>query len=243
MTVSVITSSIGRKELRQCVESVKAQTYPCKHYVFVNGPKFHESARETLKDYPEVHAFYLPEETGDCGLGPSMAGVFGAAPFLTNADWIFYLNDDDFYDECHVSRIMAHTKANGLKWAYSLRKFVTIDGEFICNDDWCSLGYWSSLGQPNQYVVDNSCFAVSRELATKYALAWSALPFVGDRCFLAALKSSGAKYGSFGLYTTNYRIGTGSADGDPKLYLEAAAAAQKACPWGFPWARPWVSSP
>lgn len=240
MDATVITSSIGRKELRQCIESVQAQTHPCEHYVFVNGPRWHESAQEILKDYPGVHAFYLPEETGETGGGPSMADVFAGAPYLTRSEWIFFLNDDDFYDPNHVETLLSHIKSNNLKWAYSLRKFVNIDGEFICHDDWNSLGYWPCLGDLSSFLVDNSCYVVHRSLATRYGAAWTALPWISDRCFLMALKESKAPYGSTGLSTVNYRVGTGTAPADPRLYLQNVDLVKRCFPEGFPWRRPTV---
>jgi hypothetical protein len=128
---------------------------------------------------------------------------------------------------------------HSLDWAYSLRKFVDINDNVICEDNWNSLGAWPPLQQPEGGLqfVDNSCFAVKRTLAAKFAMAWSAMPMIGDRCFFAALKASGAKYGTSGLYTTNYRIGTGTADGRAELYLESDKAAREAFPQGFPWAR------
>lgn len=241
MKVTVITSTIGRPELRRCLESVQAQTYPgVKHNVYVNGPGHHAHARRVLEDYPAAEAFYLPADTGAYnGSAPSCAGVFAAAPFLTDADWVFFLNDDDFYDADHVESIMALAKAHDLGWAYSLRRFVTRLGEPIVDDDWCSLGHSPILGT-SQYVVDNSCFAVRRDLAERYGQAWTVMPIIGDRAFLMALKESGARAGCTGRSTLNYRTGTGSAEDDPPKYLQCAEAARKAFPHVFPWRRPWV---
>lgn len=240
MRVAVITSSIGRKELRDCMESVRKQTHACKHFVYVNGPQWHDAARQTIKDFPEANAFYLTEETGDGGLGPSCSHVFAAAPYLTTAEWIFYLNDDDFFDPNHVESIMKLVDEHNLKWAYSLRKFVDMNGNFICDDDWNSLGHWPCLGEPDQFLVDNSCFAVHRSLATRLGIAWTAMPFYSDRCFLMALKETKEPYGCNGLSTTNYRIGLGSAQGTPETYLQSAECVRKAFPDGFPWREPRV---
>lgn len=236
-TVTVITSTIGRPELRQCIESVRSQTYNVKHMVFVNGPKYHNSSKAILKYFPDIHCVYLPEETGAFnGSNPTCASVFAAAPLLTNSDWVFFLNDDDFYDSNHIESIMNMVIINDLKWAYSLRKFVTKAGELICDDNWSSLGHWP-IHNTVQYVVDNSCFAVSRELAIRYGLAWTAYPILGDRYFLMALKESGEKAGCTGLSTVNYRIGTGSAPDEPEAYLKCAEIARSSISngEGFPW--------
>ncbi len=232
--VAVVTSSIGRPELHDCIASVRAQTYEATHFVYVNGPKYHANARQVLERFPDVHALYLPEETGDYGTGFSMADVFAASAFLTTADFIFFLNDDDSYDPEHIESVMKLIQANDLQWAYSLRRFVDLKGRAIVDDDWCSLGHFPIIGT-QEYLVDNSCYAVSRKLAQRLALAWTALPVIADRCFLAALKATNARSGCTGLSTVNYRVGTGTADADPDTYLKCAVKAQELYPTGFPW--------
>lgn len=242
MTVAVVTSTIARPQLAKCIASVAAQTYPCKHYVFVNGPEHHAGARKILEG-TSAKAYYLHENTGDWGFGPTCNGAFAAIPHLTNADWIFYLNDDDFFDEDHVWSIVDLAQRYDLKWAYSLRKFVDIDDKVICEDNWNSLGHYPPIApDAGAQFADNSCLAVSRKLAAQFGLAWSAAPLVGDRCMFAALKASGARYGTTGRYTTNYRIGTGTADGRAELYVEGDKWARSLYPQGFPWAHAQVFS-
>jgi hypothetical protein len=239
MTVSVITSTIGRPELRRCVQSVRENYSDARHFVYVNGPQFHENARETLELFPDVTAFYLPEDTGSYFTGPSMAGVFAAAPFLTSADWILFLDDDNFFEPNHIESMLKLVKENDLQWGYSLRRFVDKRGTVVCDDDWCSLGHYPIIGT-NSHLVDNSCYIVSRRLAQRMALAWTAVPIVADRCFLMALMESGTRYGCTGLSTVNYRLGTGTAPDDPEAYLRMAKQARELYPEGFPWRKPAV---
>lgn len=242
-TVTVITSTIGRPELKQCIESVRAQTYKARHVVYVNGPSFHEPAREILDRYTDVHGIYVPEDTGDYGRGGSMADVFAAAPFLTRSDWVFFLDDDNFYEPNHIESLMSLAVKHDLKWAYSLRRIVDKDGAYVCDDDWCSLGHWPSMGNPI-HLVDNSCYAVERRLAQRMSLAWTVRPFIADRCFFMALKESGARSGCTGLSTVNYRTGTGTATDDREAYLRMANQMRATMPWGgFPWRKPNVFDP
>lgn len=241
MSITVITSTIGRPELRQCIESVKSQSVRCTHYVFVNGPEFHSKARAILKDYPDVHALYLQESTGDYGMGPSMADVFAASPYLTRSKWILFLDDDNWYDKDHVQSLWVFANQNNLKWAYSLRKLMAPSGEFICNDNWDSLGHWSEeYGRAeDQFLVDNSCYFVDRQLAARMSAAWTAMAHYADRCFFIALKEAGEKSGCTGLYTVNYR--TGSSNKTPAdEYLKADADLRKHFNDGYPWAKPRV---
>ncbi len=245
MSVTVITSTIGRPELRKCIESVRAQMYPgVKHHVYVNGPRwearaYHEIREDWLNSQTtsNLSVLYLSEETGAYDeKGPSCGGVFAGAPFLAASDWIFYLNDDDFYDPNHVASVMALAKEHDLSWAYSLRRFVRKDGEPIVDDDWCSLGHYPIRGSDGtQFVVDNSCFAVKRTLAERYGRAWTTIPTLGDRLFLMALKESKTRSGCTGLVSVNYRTGTGSAPDEPEKYLEIAEMNRRERVDGFPW--------
>lgn len=238
-TATVITSTIGRPELRQTIESVRAQTWPSvRHHVYVNGPKYHESARAILADYPGVTAFYMPEETGDYGTGGSMADVFAAGAFLTRSDWIFYLDDDNFYEPDHIESVLSFAEREQLEWAYTLRKLVDKSGAYICDDDWVSLGRYKPRNgsEDGTRIIDNSCFAVTRKLAQRYALAWTALPIVADRCFQMALTENGHRHGCTGRSTVNYRLGTGTANATTEQVLATRALVDAERPaGGFPW--------
>ncbi len=64
LTVAVITATIGRDELERTIESIKNQSYPCKHYIFVDGEDFRYKAKTILDKYPDVIPIYLPMNTG-----------------------------------------------------------------------------------------------------------------------------------------------------------------------------------
>lgn len=244
MSITVVTSTIGRPELRQCIESVRAQTFRAEHLIFVNGSKHWDNATNVQVAMKPTGTFWEQEfrlysETGDYGAGPSMADVFAASAFLAQSEWICWLDDDNWFDPDHVESLLEHCKRNDLAWAYSLRRFVAKDGTLICDDDWCSLGHYPVLGT-KEHLVDNSCFFVRRDLARRFALAWTAMPLVADRCFTLALMKSGVKYGCTGISTVNYRIGTGTAQNPPEYYLEQARRARMEMPDGFPWREPRV---
>lgn len=248
-SVTVITSSIGRPALRQCIESVKNQQYPgkIKHLVIVNGPKWHDQAREVLKDYPDVHAHYWMEETGDCGVGPGAGEVFAAGPWLTTSDLVFFLNDDDFYDPDHVVSVAKIVWENNLDWGFSLRKFVNPEGKPFCNDDFDSLGFWPCVYSETQWLVDNSCYAMTRKTAKEFGMHW-VTPGVGDRAILSALKASQKRAGCTGKYTVNYRVGGSAPPADSDYYKINTLAITELYPKdkfpeGFPWTKPTVFVP
>lgn len=50
-TVAVVTSTIGHPELSLAIKSVQNQTYPCKHYVFIDGKIFWDKAKSIFIEY------------------------------------------------------------------------------------------------------------------------------------------------------------------------------------------------
>lgn len=232
MKVTVVTSTIGRPELRQAISSVKGQTHPCLHYVFINGSQY---SVDYFPHDPTVKIIGLPRETGVTGA--DNAGVFAAAGFLTDSDIICYLNDDDFFAPDHVERLVKLITENNLNWAYSLRRFVDLTGDPICDDDFDSLGFWPCEWDSSQYLVDCSCYAVRRSVATQLGHAWYH-PITGDRNFLHVLKALGGPYGCTGKVTVNYRVGLGTASSDLSYYRNNTALSRTNHPGGFPWRRP-----
>lgn len=210
-TVTVVTSSIGRPELKRCMASVTRQTFKCHHLIFINGERWFNSAKDILASeskYFNVH--YLAEETGNLGRSPPGCGaVFAAAPFLTNSDYIFFLNDDDFYDPGHVETLVNIMAKNDCDWGYSLRRFVNADGSIIGEDDYASLGFWPSPA-PNpdgtkDYLIDNSCFALKNQVARDFGKYWLE-PHQGDRMLLWQLMQNQTKGACSGITTVNYQI-------------------------------------
>lgn len=200
-TVSVVTSTIGRDTLHKTIESVQKQTIDCRHYVFVHGKEFHEKAEKILSCYPDVEALYLPNNNGLPNYG--MAPVFALAPYVVSEDYLFYLDDDNFFDDNHVETLVNHIEINNLDWSFSLRKIVDQDGNYLCHDDCDSLGYFQNAD--GSMLVDNSCFALKTPVAREHAHAWY-YPVTSDRNFMMSLFDGKKTAGCTGLHTCNYRL-------------------------------------
>ena len=220
-TVAVITSTIGRKELTRAIESVKAQTYPCRHYLFVDGKQFEDKVREMTVDYPELIVTYLPMNTGKNGRANGT--IHAIAPFLVVEDIVCYLDDDNWYEPEHIENVVK-TLESGADFAYSLRNFYTLEGYFIYPDDFESLGYWKlekpveldiedsddlfiviNINPPRECMIDANTYVFSRQLAQKIAKHW-AIGYYGDRAIYKALKSLKLVGKSTGKYTVNYSL-------------------------------------
>ena len=220
-TVAVVTSTIGRPELALAIKSVQNQTYPCKHYIFIDGNMFWDKAKSILAQFPNVVPIYLPMNTGKNRI--LNGAINAAAAFLVEEDIICYLDDDNQLREDHVESLV-NVIEQGADFAYSLRSFYDSNHQFICHDDFESLGNWTKeihffsdikINNIQQSIhlifntdgehIDTNCYAVSREIAQKAAHGWHTLS-IGDRGFLSALKVLGLMGQTSGKYTVKYTV-------------------------------------
>lgn len=209
LSVAVVTSTIGRSTLKRTIKSVKDQTRQATHYVFIHGSDYSYKAVANLED--DTVAVHLPHNNGGNGYG--MAPVYALAPYVVKEDIIFYLDDDNWYEPDHIESLVTIIQDHDLGWAYSLRKIVDNDGNWICDDNCESLGC-----HPNShgyYLVDNSCYAVRTDVARKYSNAWY-VPIISDRNFQAALMRNKIKCGTTGRHTSNYRLSHDGSGGMSK---------------------------
>lgn len=211
MNIAVVTSTRGRETIKQAIDSVKAQTRGARHYVFAHGKDCWDAVSANTAG-SDVDVVYLPVANG--GGGYAMAPVYAAAPYLVGEDLIFFLDDDNFYDPDHIESITSLIEQHDLGWAYSLRKIVDNEGNPICDDNCESLGCHPNSHQ--QYLVDNSCYAVKTEYARKHSHAWY-VPVVSDRSFQAALMKDKIRCGTTGRHSVSYRL---SADGSGGMTKE-----------------------
>ena len=220
-TVAVATSTIGHPELALAIKSVQNQTYPCKHYVFVDGNIFWDKAKSILEQFPDVIPIYLPMNTGKNGI--LNGAINAAAAFLVEEDIICYLDDDNQLREDHVESLV-NVIEQGADFAYSLRSFYDSNHQFICNDDFESLGNWTKeihffsdikinniqqsihlIFNTNGEHIDTNCYAVPREIAQKVAHSWY-IPYFGDRTFFSAINALDLKGETSGKYTVKYTV-------------------------------------
>ena len=205
LSVAVVTSTQGRSTITKAIQSVKDQTRKATHYVFIHGAEYSDKTIPHLAD--DTVAVHLPRANGGGGYG--MAPVFALAPFAITEDIICYLDDDNWYEPDHIESVVEMIEKHDLGWAYSLRKIVDNEGSFICEDNCESLGM--QLNSDNQYLVDNSCYAVRTNVARRHSHAWY-VPVISDRSFQHELMRAGLSVGTTGKHSVNYRLskdGTG----------------------------------
>jgi len=207
MKVAVVTPTIGAITLSECIQSVDEQTYEnLTHYVFLDGDKEYGSRIwHQLEGATKVKTIRLEENVGKGWYGHR---VYAACSFLVNADIICYLDEDNWFDANHVEKLVSKIQ-QGYDWAYSLRKIVDKEGNYLCDDDCESLGKWPVFFKDDVHHIDTSSFAVKRDVALRVGQAWYG-QWGADRQFFNALKQYFPNYACSGEYSLNYRL-----DGNP----------------------------
>lgn len=235
MRVAVITPTIGTKYLKRNLESVSKQTYKTQHVVVVDGPQYDGGL--DLLEYKDKTVIHLPQNTG--GGGYNGHRIYGAVPFLIDADYFIFLDEDNWIDENHVQTLVDAVK--GKEWAFSLRKIVDKDGSYICNDDCESLGLWPTCLGEQEYFVDVGCYFLSKKLAINLASAWyrrarhpDEQPEV-DRLLMHLLRENKVPGGCTGEYTMNYMVGNRSDSVQAGFFQNGNKFMEQKYSGSFPW--------
>lgn len=206
ITAVVITPTIGKPELRTALESVHNQTFKnVLHLVIIDGEKYHLDCDRVLKEFyskENVKVLTLPFNTGEKQFYGHR--IYAAFSFLVDADYVFFLDEDNWFDTNHVASLVELIEDQKLDWAYSLRKVYSQDDIFITNDDCESLGRWQPFSRmPN--LVDSSCYAIKRDILVKVAHKLFGR-FAADRMFFKYLGDIYPNFNTTSLYTLNYRL-------------------------------------
>ncbi|HHF6619365.1 TPA: glycosyltransferase family 2 protein [Haemophilus influenzae] len=217
--VAVITTTIGRKTLEKAILSVRSQTYPCKHYVFVDGKQYWANVEPLLKKYPEVIFTFLPMNTGgenDIGNG----GIHAILPYLLKEDIFCFLDDDNWHEPEHVEYLANMIVKYQLDYAYSLRYLYDDNGTFISKDCCGSIGFWKaevsvmietqkvglvSVSNNSEPLIDTNSYALTRKISFELSESWYS-GTANDRTVFRKLLSLNAKGGFTGKCTTHYKL-------------------------------------
>lgn len=192
-TIAVVTATTGRESLLRTIESVRAQTHKCHHYLFVDGPDCHLPYIEN-----DISIIQLPVKTGANAM--ANGGICAAAAFLTTEDYICFVDDDNWIEQDHIESLVSAIGDSG--YAYCLRKLWLPDGTFYGNDDGEALGHHGDM-------VDVNCYFIKRLLCCEIAPLWyktNGCLMVGDRYVWNALTQFNVPYARTGKYTVNYTM-------------------------------------
>ena len=233
MKVSIITPTVGKPHLKQCIESVRAQTYKnIEHIVVVDGEERWAEAEPVLLEvgFPRgkqnnEYVHVLPYATGkDRFLGHR---IYGAMTFVADGDYHMWLDDDNTFEPNHVESLVTLATEKKLDWAFSFRKIVDLNGNYVCHDDCESLGMWPSILDERDFLIDVNCYLVKKHVALGVSPHWyrkyrEPNQIDADRAISAILtaKQNELKYDCTREYTVNYRVGNTGISVQADFFIE-----------------------
>jgi glycosyltransferase involved in cell wall biosynthesis len=195
----VITPTTGKDTVIKAIGSVNNQTVKTEHLIVKDGKVDNPLIYATNKTRKIIT---LPENVG--GNGWYGHRIYAAMPLLVNADYILFLDEDNWFERNHVETMINKIKSKDLMWAYSLRRICDEDGEYIRDDDCESLGRWPTFYDHTLNFVDTNCYCFRREylvsISHTFYGQWGA-----DRQFYTAASTKLPAFGCTGLATVNYR--------------------------------------
>jgi glycosyltransferase involved in cell wall biosynthesis len=232
--VTIITPTTGTKHLEQCVDSVANQSYKnIQHLIVVDGKEHRKKAEQQI--HSDADVLVLPYNTGHDQYNGHR--IYGASTFLAKGAYYIFLDEDNWLEPNHVESLVNSIDNNG--WAYTLRKIVDTEGNYICNDDCESLGNWQSI--LNDYFVDVNCYIVRRDIALNFAPGWyrrarhpQEQPEV-DRLLSGWLRQNNFKANCTGDYTVNYRVASRADSVTGEFFLKGNEYMKQRLNGEFPW--------
>jgi hypothetical protein len=213
--VTVITATTGNPILKRNIESVARQTHQdITHLVMIDGPEHNTKvqnieSRLYLQDMHKVIFYTLPWPLGKDRWNGHR--IYGASTYMCESDYVMYLDEDVYLEPSHIEDCIK-VMEQGHDWAFSLRKIVNKDGDYLCDDDCESLGKWSSVMDPRDYFVDVNCYFLPLKLAIQVSPIWyrkAREPGVMevDRAMCHVLRQIAPNYESTYNHTVNYTVG------------------------------------
>jgi glycosyltransferase involved in cell wall biosynthesis len=244
MRISVITPTTGSPLLKDAVEGILKQDYPDIEYYIVIDGKEREAATYAVLDQitlpkTNVHTITLPHPTGLDGFNGHR--IFGASAYLARGDFIAFLDEDNWHDSNHFSSLVNLITTHNLDWAYSLRRIVDHDGNFLINDDCENLGIWKACIGDFRHV-DTSCYLLKRADAVSISPIWHKQfrdnsTHTPDAIICNKLVDWKTSFGTPGLYSTNYRVGETSASVRLDFFQKGNQIMRERYPEGLPWSK------
>lgn len=234
--VTIITPTTGSMQLYDAVFSVEKQTYDnIQHLVVVDGPKGYANAVEICEG-SNADMIQLPYATGIDQYNGHR--IYGAMTFLAKGEYLLFLDEDNWFEPNHVESMIEQIR-NGNQWAYSLRKIVDQEGNYICNDDCESLGKWSSIINDN--FIDLNCYMIHKKDALHFAPLWYRRarhpldqPEV-DRLLSAFMMQNFTRFDTTGLYTVNYRVASRADSVQDSFFIKGNEAMKNKMNGEYPW--------
>lgn len=236
--VTVITPTTASDQLNDVLKSIDRQTYKnIQHLVVVDGfDKYGVKAAQLMEGATRSTAFALPHNTGYDQYNGHR--IYGAMSYIAEGEYICFLDQDNWFEDTHIESLVDVIK-QGNQWAYSLRKIVSQEGTYICNDDCESLGKWKSVINDN--FVDVNCFMIPKMAAVYFSPYWyrrarhpQEQPEV-DRCLSAFMMQNYSEFDTNGQYTVNYRVASRADSVQDVFFIKGNEVMKQNMNGEYPW--------
>jgi glycosyltransferase involved in cell wall biosynthesis len=206
--VTIVTPTTGDPFVLRAIQSVADQSYkPIQHLVVIDTPDAPADIKAAIRQH-NVDVIELPYATGkDRFVGHR---IIAASAYLGKGDFFCYLDQDNWFDTNHVASLLDVIRS-GFTWAFSFRKIVDREGNFICNDDCESLGKWPSFVGAHDYHIDTNCYFLPRMVAVNSSAIWfrryrEADTIGPDRAIGRFLLRHYTNYETSYCYSVSYRV-------------------------------------
>lgn len=205
----VLTPTVGSGYLSKAIESVRCQDFKdMLHIIIVDGHQFENRVREIVLSMNDEKCKIctLPFNTGENGMNGHR--IYASFPLLINSDYLFFLDEDNWWDVDHASSLIETLENTNADWAHSMRKIYTYDERYVADDNCESIGLhtpFSGLKRGWPSYVDTNCYVFKRNTIVQTAHFWYH-PLRADRYFFHELRRIFPNYVSSQKYTVNYRL-------------------------------------
>jgi len=251
MLFTIITPTTGNPKLARLLTSINEQIVSpdvkIEHFIVVDGPAFQTKTETILKSVAPGsnvarEVFQLPFNTGANNYFGHK--IYASISQLARGDYVILQDEDNWLDVNHIASCYSTLKADdGLHWCFSLRKIVSNEGQFICNDDCESLGFLHpAFYHPDIYMIDTNCTCVSREIVLQISNIWNRKGFNTnddpDRLYSRLLMENFKKYDCTYTYSIHYRVANRNDSVKGELFLKGNEVIKSKFSGTIPWTKP-----
>ena len=165
-------------QLRQCHDSVLAQSEPCMHVLVADG-----HPRRRINHWRAEHV-RLPRSHGDIGSTPRLIGSYHAIGL--GVDAVAFLDADNWYGPDHIANLLAEMDQHQADFISSGRTLCRLDGTVMGP---CPMTDPDRFIDTNAMLLGRGAFSLLHE--------WVLMPpyghLIGDRILLHHLKNAGLR--------------------------------------------------
>ena len=224
MKICVITGTVGTVHLARCVDSVIGQigSDEVRHLVVVDGEQYLDNVKEVLAGTfsTRLDLLVLPRNTGAGGFYAHR--IHAAFSFLTDADYVIFLDEDNWFEETHINLLMTAVHNTGSDWGFSLRKIVSLEeGILLCLDNCESLGsLCHTCISHSDILIDTSCFLIRTDVAVAVVPLLHSNVRGQDRRLAQVLLTKFPRHAAVQKHTVNYRVDSNDSSVSRKFFEE-----------------------